>query len=50
MPIKPKTKPVVLKSDRILRPRVRREHLQPIIEVVLEGEGERRFENDMLGS
>jgi hypothetical protein len=50
MPIKPKTKPVVSKSDRILRPRVRREHLQPIIEVVLEGEGEGRFKDDMSGS
>jgi hypothetical protein len=50
MPIKPKTKPVVSKSDRIFRPRVRREHLQPFIEVVLEGEGEGRFEDDMSGS
>ncbi len=50
MSIKPKTKPVVSKSDRILRPRVRREHLQPIIEVVLEGEGEGRFEDNMSGS
>jgi hypothetical protein len=50
MSIKPKTKPVVSKSDRILCPRVRREHLQPVIEVVLEGEGERGFEDSMSGS
>jgi len=50
MSIKPKTKPVVSKSDRILRPKVRREHLQPVIEVVLEGEGERGFEDSMSRS
>jgi hypothetical protein len=48
MPIKPKTKPIVLKSDKVLCPRVRKEHFQPIVEVVLEVEGKRRFKNSML--
>jgi hypothetical protein len=47
MPIKPKTKPLVSKSDRVLRPRARKEHLQPVVEVVLEVEGRERLEDSM---
>jgi hypothetical protein len=48
MSIKPKTKPLVSKSDKVLHPRVRKEHMQPIIEVVLKVEGQGRFEDNML--
>jgi hypothetical protein len=47
MPIKPNTKPLVSKSDRVLCPRARKEHLQLVIEVVLEVEGRGRFEDSM---
>jgi hypothetical protein len=47
MLIKPKTKPLVSKNDRTLCPKVRKEHLQPVIEVVLEVEGKGRFKDSM---
>jgi hypothetical protein len=47
MPIKPKTKPLVSKSDRVLRSRVRKEHLQLVVEATLEVQGEGRFEDCM---
>jgi hypothetical protein len=47
MPIKPKTKPLVSKSDRVLRPRVRKEHIQPVVEATLEVEKKGRFEDSM---
>jgi hypothetical protein len=47
MPIKTKTKPLVSKSDRVLRPRIRKEHVQPVVEVALEVESEGRFEDNM---
>jgi hypothetical protein len=48
MPIKPKTKPLASKSDRVFHSRVRKEHLQPIIKVVLKVEGKGKFKNNML--
>jgi hypothetical protein len=48
MLIKPKTKPLVLKSDRVLNLRIRKEHLQPVVEIVLEVEGKGRFKDNML--
>jgi len=47
MLIKPKTKPLVSKSDRVLRPRVRKEHVQPVVEAALEVERKGRFEDSM---
>jgi hypothetical protein len=47
MPIKPKTKPLVSKNDRVLCPRTRKQHLQPVVEVVSEVEGRGRFEDSM---
>jgi hypothetical protein len=48
MLIKPKTKVIVLKSDRVLRPKVTKEHLQPVIKVVLKVEGKGRLEDSTL--
>jgi hypothetical protein len=48
MSIKPKTKPLVSKRNRVLRPKARKEHLQPVVEVVLEVEGRGKFGNNML--
>jgi hypothetical protein len=39
MPIKPKTKPLVSNSDKVLHTKVRKEHFQVVVEVVLEIEG-----------
>jgi hypothetical protein len=48
MPIKPKTKPLMSKSDKVFRSRVRKEHLQLVVEATLEVHGEGRFEDSML--
>jgi hypothetical protein len=48
MLIKPKTKPLMSKSDKVLHPRVRKERFQPIVKVVLKVEGKGGFENSML--
>jgi hypothetical protein len=47
MSIKPKTKPLMSKSDKVLCLRIGKKHLQPVVEVGLEVEGRGRFEDSM---
>jgi hypothetical protein len=47
MPIKPKTKPLVSKSDRVFRPKTKKKHLQLVVEIVIEIEGRGKFEDSM---